>query len=123
MNIEKQPMMSLPDYRQCFVDSAHGVYVPQQFAASIEGHERSWRLDSDTSSIALNVLRAGPDHPLYWEEWEHVLSTARLPYRDALPINVTPDEADTWVWTLEHDTDLFIVCHKLAEYLGENDDD
>ena len=47
----------------CVVDGHHGVYIPQVFAERLpewcEGDEEA-------------ILRAGPEHELYWDVWDEV---------------------------------------------------
>ena len=56
----------------CLVDSAHGSYVPQAF---IELYDTdAWHV----KPADVEILRAGPDHELYWETWANVEDRAYL---------------------------------------------
>ena len=58
-------------YLECVLDSARGVYIPQNFAECIR--EEDW---TGIKPEDLDVLRAGPDAEDYWEAWQSVLDYA-----------------------------------------------
>ena len=86
----------------CLVDSARGSYVPQAF---IELYDKAaWHV----SSADAEILRAGPDHPDYWDTWDNVLNCAHYVAHDGR------------TFTLYQDGDLFAVAIDAmtdAEYL------
>ena len=49
------------------LDGHHGIYIPQIFA---EQYPEWVKYDED-----MEVLKAGPDHPEYWEAWDSVLGS------------------------------------------------
>jgi hypothetical protein len=80
-------------YVSCFLDSARGIYIPQNFAESIDA--KDWTgIDAED----LDVLRAGPDHTSYWDAWQNVLDSAE-----------TKDGA-----VLHQDGDLFLAYRDRA---------
>lgn len=60
------------------IDSAIGIYIPQNFAKMYD-EDRRWVGADDAE---LTILTKGPDHPLYWEAWEYVLDRARYYDKD-----------------------------------------
>ena len=64
-----------PDTLELIADSNRGIYIPQHVAESCvlvaQPNASSMRL-----AAALENLRAGPDHPEYWEDWVWVLDNA-----------------------------------------------
>lgn len=75
----------------CLVDGAHGIYVPQRFA---QRFGEAWGIGREN----LRILRAGPNHPAYWDAWDEVLASAAC-------------EQGGWSWRLWQDGDLFAVVH------------
>ena len=61
----------MTNYCNCFLDSARGIYIPQNFAESISLDEWTGIDKSD-----FDILLAGPDHEDYWEAWTQVLDNA-----------------------------------------------
>lgn len=55
-----------PSCRELLIDGAQGIYVPKTFAENFEPEK--WGIDAETIAI----LKAGPDHDLYWEAWGDV---------------------------------------------------
>lgn len=84
-------MNVLPTGAICIVDSAAGVYIPQEFAYDWGDLVVGDDLDED-----LAVLRAGPDSEEYWEAWMRVCTNARIKWQGRL-------------WYLWPDTDLWLV--------------
>lgn len=81
----------------CYADSSRGIFIPQYFAETCAD---GWNLKPEDREILL----AGPEHDLYRDVWEDVLSYAEH-----------TDEAGV-VWRLYQDGDLFA-------YTGEFPDD
>lgn len=86
---------SLTGRQILLINGAHGVYVPMMFAESpilSHGWERcpQWAMD---------ILRAGPDHPDYWEAWSKVLDNAVL----------HGDYPHTWTLCQSPEGDLYAV--------------
>lgn len=76
--------------RECIIDGASGIYVPQRFAREF----RNWNgVDPEDWAI----LEEGPDHEHYWEVWDDVLNGAEF----------TDAKGETW--TLMQDNDLFAI--------------
>lgn len=71
------------------IDGAHGIYVPMAFIEQAQG----WDLPQE----AVEIVKAGPDHPDYWEAWVEILDSASF----------QGEEEHTW--TLYQDGDLFAV--------------
>ena len=69
-----------------------GTYIPQHFAEDFDMAE--WHVSEDDAEI----LRAGPDHELYWETWANVEDRAYL-----------VDDGRTY--HLHHDGDLFAIAY------------
>ena len=92
----------------CLVNGAHGIYVPQAF---VEAYTHNvWGIaDADAE-----ILRAGPDHELYWETWDSVLQSARY----------TSD--DGRIYSLYQDGDLFAIAYdaltddEYRDFFGED---
>lgn len=74
-------------YCECFLDSARGVYIPQNFAESID--VKDWK---GIAAQDLDVLRAGPDHEFYWDVWMDVLDNA-----ETLDGLVLMQDGDLWL--------------------------
>lgn len=76
------------------LDGSRGIYIPQNFAENFDTEE--WHVSQEDA----NILLAGPDHDLYWETWDDVLSTAFY-------------EQNGHTFTLYQDGDLFALCPSL----------
>ena len=76
----------------CLLDSARGIYIPQNFAELFDADE--WGISEEEVEILLD----GPDNELYWETWDCVISYAE--YTDA--------NGNTF--RLHQDGDLFAYC-------------
>jgi len=58
-------------YATCILDSARGIYIPQNFAELINPED--WTgIDAED----LDVLKTGPDHESYWDAWQNLLDCA-----------------------------------------------
>ena len=74
-------------YSECFLDSARGIYIPQNFAELIDVQD--WTgIDAED----VQVLRSGPDHESYWDVWQDVLDYAET--RDG---RVLYQDGDLWL--------------------------
>ncbi len=83
----------------CIVDNHHGVYIPQTFAewygyGSPDGELFKGRTLSLQDTV---ILKAGPDHPDYWDYWAAILDEWCW------------TDADGVRWSLYQDMDLFMV--------------
>lgn len=74
-------------YCECFLDSARGVYIPQNFAEAID--VKDW---TGIKAEDLDVLLAGPDHESYWDAWTDVLDRA-----ETLDGRVLHQDGDLWL--------------------------
>lgn len=74
-------------YCECFLDSARGVYIPQNFAEAID--VKDW---TGIKADALEVLLAGPDQESYWDAWTDVLDNA-----ETLDGRVLYQDGDLWL--------------------------
>jgi len=74
-------------YTEIFLDSARGVFIPQNFAEII--NVKDW---TGIKAEDLNVLRAGPDAEFYWDAWASVLDHAET--RDG---RVLHQDGDLWL--------------------------
>lgn len=79
-----------PQCRTLLIDGAEGIYVPQRFAHEFSAH---WY---GVTKEDRDILKAGPDHDLYWDAWDSALFEAW--FYDAKTFKV---------WRLEQDGDLF----------------
>ena len=92
----------------CLINSAHGMYVPQTFIRLYRA--AAWGIENSDAEI----LRAGPDHPDYWDTWDNVLNCAHYVAHDGR------------TFTLYQDGDLFAVAYdaltdeEYREFFGEN---
>ena len=74
-------------YSECFLDSARGIYIPQNFAELI--NPQDWTgIDPED----LDVLRSGPDHEFYWDAWTSVLD-----YAETKDGRVLWQDGDLWL--------------------------
>jgi hypothetical protein len=74
-------------YSECFLDSARGIYIPQNFAELI--NPQDWTgIDPED----LDVLRSGPDHEFYWDAWTSVLD-----YAETKDGRVLWQDGDLWI--------------------------
>ena len=62
------------------INSQFGIYIPQMFAKSYLEDQRWIEADPDE----IEILGDGPDHPQYWEAWEHVLDQAKYMDKDGV---------------------------------------
>lgn len=59
---------------QLLLSDSHGIYIPKLWAEEIEdAEEASW---FSVKWEDVEACQAGPDHPLYWEAWDAILSDA-----------------------------------------------
>lgn len=79
---------------ELLLSDARGIYIPRDFASDCTG----WDNISDQDR---KILETGPEHELYWDTWNDVLSEASF----------TDDFGK--VWQLWQDGDLFIFCSEL----------
>ena len=92
----------------CLLSSAHGQYIPQAFIKAYTPEK--WGVTDDEAEI----LRAGPEHPDYWDAWDDVLHCAWH----------TAEDGRTFA--LYQDGDLFAVAvdaltdEEYREFFGED---
>lgn len=55
-------------YTTHLINSAHGVYIPQAFAETID-----WNALDNWNDDQKAILLAGPDHESYWDVWQEIL--------------------------------------------------
>lgn len=84
MNRKPEPILFLSD--------ARGVYIPRDFANEI-------RRDclSGVDDAALDILRTGPDHPLYWDVWADVESSAVVTDPESGVAYYVYQDGDCWL--------------------------
>jgi len=75
---------------RCLIEDSVGIYIPQRFAKNFDMDV--WHVEDADARILL----AGPDHVLYWDTWDSVLSNAYC-------------TQDLKIWRLYQDSDLFAV--------------
>jgi hypothetical protein len=81
-----------PDAIELLLDSARGVFIPQNFVESFS------LVDWHVSENDRAVLAKGPDdNECYWDVWDCVLNSAHYDYNGK-------------AWTLYQDGDLWAVC-------------
>jgi|SRR5690606_27013311 len=78
-----------------FINSAHGVYIPQVFAEIVNRE-----LVSGVNDYDWKTINDGPDNEWYWEAWDNVLNNATIKH----------DDVD---YQLYEDGDLFLYCYEL----------
>lgn len=83
---------------ELFLDSHRGVYIPRDFAQSINR-----KLVTGISEENYQVLASGPDHELYWETWDRVLDRAVIKH---------PEKGECYLF---QDGDLWVVPRKDLE--------
>lgn len=94
-------------YCEHFLDSARGVYIPQNFAEAID--VKDW---TGIKAEDLDVLCAGPDHEFYWDVWTDVLDNAET--RDG---RVLYQDGDLWIVALDKAVeDLNAYFEQVLEY-------
>lgn len=77
--------------RNCIIDGSQGTYLPQAFAQ---------QFDACTTGVDQGdweILLAGPYHEFYDDAWDSILQDAIITDDDGLE------------WTLDQDSDLFMV--------------
>jgi len=77
----------MANYSELFLDGNRGVYIPQNFAESID--VKDW---TGINAEDLDVLRKGPDSEFYWDAWQDVLDHAET--RDG---RVLHQDGDLWL--------------------------
>lgn len=55
-------------YTTLLINSAHGVYIPQVFAETID-----WNALDNWDEDQKSILLAGPEHEFYFEAWQEIL--------------------------------------------------
>ena len=89
-------MFDLPESAILFSDSAHGVYIPQHFAETVD-----WNAVDNWNEDQRDILLSGPDHEMYWDVWTEILDGAYLSggytlYQDGdlwlVPSDWTPED-------------------------------
>ena len=87
-------MFDLPETAILYADSAHGVYIPQYFAESINRYTiplfTDWVSDLDT-------LCKGPDEEFYWDIWSDVLDRLTVYDRDSGTSYRLYQDGDLWL--------------------------
>ena len=78
------------------LDSARGVYIPQNFCELFD--LQSWSLDPE--SWAVKTCLSGHETDDYWDAWEEILNNAE--YKDS--------EGNEY--RLHQDGDLWAVCYE-----------
>lgn len=91
--MEKREMINSPTESVLFADCAHGIYIPQHFAETINPKCTLHGLNEGD----LDVLLAGPDHDSYNDTWADVLDNCEI--------------VDTKgkTWRLYQDGDLWLI--------------
>lgn len=92
------------------LDGARGIYIPQTFAEDFLDGVTTKGYWTGVDPEAVEILKAGPDHELYWETWEQVLNNAEW-------IETATEEA----YRLHQDGDLWAYKVSAAE-AGELDE-
>lgn len=82
----------MSDGLKLLLNSARGVYIPQNFVEEFDLTKFS-NIDPDDV-----VILHDPDHPDYWDAWDNVLQYA------------THTDEQGFIWHLWHDGDLWAVC-------------
>lgn len=91
----------------CIIDGCWGIYVPQQFCKRYEKVEGVSQQDWD-------ICLAGPEHELYWDAWDEVLSNWQFEETDS--------NGGVWRISLQQDGDLF-QFRELVRCEGRDSDD
>lgn len=78
-----------------------GVFIPRDYAEMFDFDSTVTDGWAGVKETDLEILRAGPDHELYWEAWDSVL----------LDANYTDKQGNEW--RLWQDGDLWMFCEKL----------
>lgn len=83
---------------ELLLDSARGVYIPQNFVACFD--LKRFGLPKHSDDWAIEICASGPDTEDYWEAWESILNEAEW-------------HSEGRVWRLHHDGDLWAICYEL----------
>jgi hypothetical protein len=75
-----------------WLSDAHGVYLPQAFAASFLKREQV----SGVTPEEWSRLSAGPDKAWYWETWENVVNNAVVTDEDDVKYKLY-EAGDLWL--------------------------
>jgi len=86
-------MYDLPENSQLFLDSNRGVYIPRDFALTVNRE-----CLHGVTEYELSILEQGPEHDLYWDVWNDVEANATL---KAATVDVT--------FRLYQDGDLWLI--------------
>lgn len=76
-----------------------GIFIPQQFIASIEG-VAGWDIDPDDAAAVMK----GPECEWYWEAWAAILDNAKYTAKDGAVYRLHQD-GDLWAYCFERMTD------------------
>ena len=91
----------VPRNAELLIDGCMGVYVPERFAKNYD--MEAWHVNPNDAA----VLRQGPDHDLYWDTWDLILSKAWC-------------KENGKIWNLWQDGDLWAYCQ--ADQEPEDED-
>lgn len=81
----------------CILDSARGVYIPQNFVELFNASE--WGI-SDKDK---NILLQGPENEWYWETWDEVLDNAEYTDENGHEYRLHQD-GDLWGYCIDRMT-------------------
>jgi hypothetical protein len=81
---------------ELLLSDSRGIYIPRDFAM-YHGD-----IMDGVSAEDMEILKAGPDHELYWEAWDSVLQNA-----------TATATHNGKVWRLWQDGDLWAYCEEL----------
>lgn len=85
-------MNELPEGAELFLDSARGIYIPQNFAEIVKR-----KCVEGVSAEQWAILEEGPEHEWYWEAWDEVLNSAVLTNPDTGQRFTPYQDGDLWL--------------------------
>jgi photosystem II stability/assembly factor-like uncharacterized protein len=86
----------LPDGSLLFLSDSRGIYIPQNFAESVDFTNTAGIRPEDWST-----LEAGPDHEWYWEAWAAVCDNGTVRDSKSGTVYGIWQDGDCWLIPLE----------------------
>lgn len=83
------------------ISDHRGVYIPRDYAEMFDFDSTVTDGWAGVKEADLEILRAGPEHELYWDAWDSVLGRAKF----------TDSKGNDWY--LHQDGDLWLYCEAL----------
>ena len=82
----------LPDNSILFLSDARGIYIPQNFAESVDRENVA-----NVGDWAWTAIKAGPDDESYWDAWVEICDNAVVRTKDGKNAYAIWQDGDCWL--------------------------